>query len=324
MLTFQTQWQSFISREKKKSRPKSFRNPRGIVLVAGNGDTFYRALTTIKILRHHGCTLPVEVWHLNDEQPSETMVKELHDLQAQPRDLSEKHLMKPIDHRTGSDKQFQIKVAAIINAGFENIIYLDSDNIPTADPTFLFDHPAYQETGAMFWPDFWKTHAENGIFDVLDIDCQDEWEQESGQMVINKIKSWYPLQLSWFMNHHHDIYYQFLNGDKDTFRYAWKALKVPFYMNPTFLNKTHFLYQQNISGQNMIIERPWTAIKQYTQGKGNTWLLPYFYVSEVGRACMNFKSDQGEPPTRLLSFDSTLPRLQELYFGLGGIGGETR
>ena len=42
-------------------------------------------------------------------------------------------------------------------------------------------------------------------------------------MVIDKTKSWLPLQLAWYMQEHSDLYFQFLNGDKDTFKYAWKV-----------------------------------------------------------------------------------------------------
>lgn len=103
---YQAQWQSFIRREMKKLRspPRGFQG-RGIVLVAGNGDTFHRALTALKLLRHYGCGLPAEVWHLNDEQPDKNMVAALHDVQALPRDLSDKHLIRPIDQRRNADKQ---------------------------------------------------------------------------------------------------------------------------------------------------------------------------------------------------------------------------
>lgn len=39
---------------------------------------------------------------------------------------------------------------------FAEVLYLDSDNIALTDPTFLFEHPVYQERGAVFWPDFHK------------------------------------------------------------------------------------------------------------------------------------------------------------------------
>ena len=47
---------------------------------------------------------------------------------------------------------------------------LDADNVPLADPTFLFSSSAYKATGALFWhdftsdphwisPEFWDVHV---------------------------------------------------------------------------------------------------------------------------------------------------------------------
>lgn len=51
--------------------------------------------------------------------------------------------------------RFQIKAAAVINSSFKEILYLDSDNLPAQDPTFLFETKEFKNTGALFWPDFW-------------------------------------------------------------------------------------------------------------------------------------------------------------------------
>ncbi|KAI8072380.1 mannosyltransferase putative-domain-containing protein [Gongronella butleri] len=310
-----------MARERNKPYPSKAFHGRGIVLVAGNSDTYQRALTAIYLLRHYKCTLPVEIWHMDDEAPTLAMKQQLKSLNAVARDLTDAKLIRPAQRRTGNSKQFQIKPAAIINSEFEQVLYLDSDNVPTGDPSFLFETPEYKTGGALFWPDYWKTNADNAIFKVLDIDCDDEWEQESGQMVIHKKKAWHALQLAWFMNHHHGIYYQFLNGDKDTFRFAWKTLGQSYYMNPVFLAMAG---TEEVTGDFSVTERPWRAIKQYTNSKGQTWLQPRFYVSYEGRACMDFSTANGEPATEVLDFDQVLPEFQHLYFEFGGIGGETR
>lgn len=47
---------------------------------------------------------------------------------------------------------------------------------------------------------------------------------------INKKRCWNALNLCLHFNEENKIYYQFLLGDKDTFRYSWMALKLEFYM----------------------------------------------------------------------------------------------
>ena len=57
----------------------------------------------------------------------------------------------------------------------------------------------------------------------------DEYEQESGQLLVDKRRFWYHLQLaSWMNNEHGSFYNTFLLGDKDTFRFAWHALKTKY------------------------------------------------------------------------------------------------
>ncbi len=48
-------------------------------------------------------------------------------------------------------KPYLIKVAALLNSAFEDILFLDADNVATRDPTYLFDTQEYKDTGAMFF-----------------------------------------------------------------------------------------------------------------------------------------------------------------------------
>ena len=64
---------------------------------------------------------------------------------------------------------------------------------PTVD---LLDAAA---TGAVFWPDFWKTDPANPIFRLTDTEPSDfpsPWEQESGQLLVDKSKAWRALNLA--------------------------------------------------------------------------------------------------------------------------------
>lgn len=237
-------------------------------------------------------------------------------------------------------------------------MYLDSDNIPTRDPTFLFSTKEFKQTGAIFWPDFWKTAAENKIFRILEIECQDTWEQESGQIVVDKKRHWLPLQLSWFMQFYHELYFNLLNGDKDTFQYAWQALDAPFHRIKTFVGMAGLLVQGKFCGHSMLqymdnmeeplfvhanlmkqmpkkvfikneaeAERPWHLIKRYVDDQANTFLKPEFYMTNQSNpmGCMNFatRSTFEESPSFVDSFDEVLQSFQDLYFQSGGIGGYT-
>jgi alpha 1,2-mannosyltransferase len=64
----------------------------------------------------------------------------------------------------------------------------------------------------------------------MGIDCTNEYEQESGQMVIRKNLKWEALNLATFMQVNNDLYFELIAGDKDTFRFAWRALGQSYHM----------------------------------------------------------------------------------------------
>jgi alpha 1,2-mannosyltransferase len=93
-----------------------------------------------------------------------------------------------LDKEASADrtKSFHIKGSAFTSSSFTEILYLDSDSIPTRSPEFLFDSKEFKEFGAVFWGDFWKDTKENAIWRVIGIQCRDEWTMESGQVLIDK------------------------------------------------------------------------------------------------------------------------------------------
>lgn len=175
-------------------------------------------------------------------------------------------------------------------------------------------------------------------------------------MVIDKERSWVPLQLAWYMQKHYEVYFQFLNGDKDTFKYAWEALQVPYSMTEAFVGMAGTMVGDRFCGHTMLqyfsteddeedrlmfvhanllkitdkkhfikddVEHPWDLAKRSSMSHMNTWIKPEFYIAE-GRACMDFTHREGEPEAITENFDTVVPNLQTEYFKYGGIGGETR
>ena len=77
---------------------------------------------------------------------------------------------------------------------------LDSDNTPWLPPETLYDSETYQEYGTVFWPDLARTRPQNPMWSITNTPCRmNEWEQESGQIIIDKRRYWYHMQLAaWF------------------------------------------------------------------------------------------------------------------------------
>jgi hypothetical protein len=188
-----------------------------------------------QILRRYGCTLPIEVWSFTGEL-NENQIRALSENNAVARACDDSSLMRPLYRSSSKDERhYEVKAAVIINSRFKHILYLDSDNYALRDPSYLFDSDEYKNTGAIFWPDFWKAHTESAMWKIFDIECENEWSQESGQILVNKERHWRALNLAWYINYKHDFYYPLCFGDAETFRFAFKALKEPYHMIKTWL-----------------------------------------------------------------------------------------
>ncbi len=141
-------------------------------------------ITSLKLLRHYGTTLPAEVFHFNNQEEP-----------VSPADLDQLALLgatvrevRGVQKEADSDrsKSFHIKGAAMVQSSFEQILMLDSDSLPAADVEPLFEGPGYKQAGALFWPDFWREDGANAVWAILGVQCRDEWTMEAGQILIDK------------------------------------------------------------------------------------------------------------------------------------------
>lgn len=204
---------------------------RGIVFLAGNADTTMRLKVSLRALRKLGSLVPVEVHYWDDELSEETR-QELQVLYPAMsfNDLSGSHNVIHIKKDGFFGINYQLKTAALINSKFTEPLLLDSDNIPVLRPEAIYDSTTYQEYRSIFWPDIARTRPQNPMWAITNTACRmNEYEQESGQLLVDKSRFWYHLQLASWLNNEQGAYYNdFLLGDKDMFRFAWHALKTQY------------------------------------------------------------------------------------------------
>jgi len=215
---------------------------RGLVFTAGNVDTLKRVVWTLKHIRKresyglsvdltendfallridYNSSLPASIFHFPSEapKPDDPIRQTLADLGA---------TLVSATSRTKDNtrtKNYHLKAQAIIEAPYAEVLYLDSDNFPAVPPESLFDQKNYKRLGAMFWPDYWKTSANNPMWAILGVQCRDEWEQEAGQIVIDKRQHLDAMLLSAYMLEDWQFWYYFSDGDKDVFRFSFLALR---------------------------------------------------------------------------------------------------
>jgi alpha 1,2-mannosyltransferase len=197
------------------------------------------AYATIRVLRDvlH-CQLPIEIWFRPDEmKPNSGILGPLRRLAAAEDRISFEEIRDP------RAKRFVAKVHAIYNSKFDRVLFLDADNVPVRDPAVLFASPEFVKTGAVFWPDFWHpgssifgVHENALLWELLDMPFVDMFEQESGQLLVDRRRHAAPLELVRFYALHRPDFFSSLKlvwGDKDLFRLAWLKLEIPFHMIQT-------------------------------------------------------------------------------------------
>lgn len=173
----------------------------------------------MRLLRwHFNSTLPAEVFSFPNEEPAEDVAADLQELGVRLRKVD-------FAKDQGKLKSYHLKAAAVLETNFQEVLFLDSDNYPAADVGLLFDSKAYQRLGAFFWPDYWKETPINPVWQLIGVQCRDEWTQEAGVFLIDKARHLDALTMVDYMLKKHETYYEFSDGDKDLFRFAMLALR---------------------------------------------------------------------------------------------------
>lgn len=200
---------------------------RGIVFTAGHSGYFLNAYLNCRLLRDMGCKLPIAWFYMGDEMKPEwcEQVKKidnvtLHDLGGNGVKIREKG-------------GWQSKIEAIIQAPFDEVLFLDADNFPLRDPEYLFDHLKYKETGVVLWQDIWHWQPDRIKFlnEKYGIELTGTRQVEGGQMMFDKTRCMTGLLEVQKLNRNSEETYKIVYGDKDTFLIGMLIAKQPFYIN---------------------------------------------------------------------------------------------
>jgi hypothetical protein len=224
---------------------------RGIVIVGGGR---YAAATyvTVRVLRHVGCELPIQVWHLAGEM-DEAMRRLLSPLGVTCVDADEMARLYPYRFLDGHWwKGWQMKPYAILHCPFREVLFLDADCYPTRDPEVLFTWSGFRTSGAVFWPDSeaGKRALTPQLIRTFGVEPEGVLPIESGQLLVDKERCWRELHLALHYNSQADYTYRLLHGDKDTFPLAWKRLGRDYASPwPTFDWDTHTILQYDPEGR---------------------------------------------------------------------------
>jgi len=247
---------------------------RGIVIVGG-GRLLPQSWVAINALRAGNCTLPAELWIVDDEQPHESLMPHLDRLGVTVRNFDQ-ILPRLTDPLAGRVRGFALKVFACIFSSFAEVLVMDADNVPVRDVEFIFSHAQLRAHGALFWPDYWvvspsKLPAMAAVLGEAAMQRFGGQTYESGQAMFVKSVGWKALLLGAFFNLEKRFYFQLVSGpvgagDKDLVPAAWAAIhtQVPAINHPAGsagvkgpdgLFRGHTMVQHDDDGQALFLHR---------------------------------------------------------------------
>eukprot|EP01135_Chromosphaera_perkinsii_P001623 Nk52_evm93s207 gene=Nk52_evmTU93s207 len=231
--------------------PKSLGTGQGILFPAGGPEYLALTYANIKIMRKYAnVKLPVEIVYLGkEEMPSKCHDFFLNQLGGEiyfkDASLFPNPLVEKVPERDGNVKNvekggnYQIKPYSLAVSRFLDTLLLDPDSFLIGDPKKVFESENYKRSGNCFWPDVHKERSISYLFSPITGMERDVYEEtESGQIAINKEKSWGGIFYSWYMNSHSSILYWFLHGDKDSYGFGFKIAGE--YVNQNVI-EPHFL-----------------------------------------------------------------------------------
>ena len=233
----QTAHANFVEdiRHAKGLRPVHKPGTRGVVSTAG-GPYLPVFLSSLRMLRRVGSTLPVEVFMKDDSEYEKDLCENiLPGLNARCLVLAEmlgKGKENAIAH-------YQLKAFAVLFSSFEDVLWMDADCFALYKPEEIFDADPFKSTGLITWPDFWASSVSPAYFALsqqLEPPMSARQASETGVFMVSKRNHFLTLLLAAYYNFYGPSHYFRLlsqggpgEGDKETFVHAASALGEPFY-----------------------------------------------------------------------------------------------
>lgn len=212
---------------------------RGLVMCAGGEVYLKHALESLLFIRHMGCTLPVEIVHADADEVPERWKSVLQAKVGNVRFIDASAVRICPSRPPTKLRGYEIKAYAPLLSSFDEILLLDADCTALEDPAILFDDPAYKRYGNLFWPDVRRHNSllRPWMIGPFGPRIEEDWETESGQMVVSRSRCERALLYAWLLNSHPDIVYatrlvqndqRRYWGDKDLFRVGFNMAGTPY------------------------------------------------------------------------------------------------
>jgi hypothetical protein len=213
---------------------------------------------------------------------------------------------------------YQYKSLALLLTKFNDILYLDSDNIPLVSVQEMFNNPTYLKTGFISWPDFWKRSTNFKFYKMSSLSgfakpISTTPSVESGQILINKQTHLKTLLLAYYYNYYGPGYFYPLfsqgfpgQGDKESFYLASRVTNEKSFLLTGYKTKSFGYRDKNGSykGQGILQADPsnvndyWFLHMNYPKLNINEMLKENFFKTEKSRHWMIVKNAQDDSTSK--------------------------
>jgi len=156
--SIRNQWETFVS-DIKHFVPynKTVNGGRGQGIVfTTRTDRLEILLFQIDVLRSLDINNPVQVF-IEDPTANQKLLKQFQKRNAEViyMDVGEKY------YSTIKDGKYTWKMIALVYSTFDQIFFIDEDNVALRNLQYLFDYMNVQNASALFFPDLWNTNEKN-------------------------------------------------------------------------------------------------------------------------------------------------------------------
>lgn len=171
--------------------PKGLYANDGIVYVGG-GRFNWLTLLSVRAMRAAGCQLPVEILIPTLEEYELELCSRIFPAMNAKCILLSSSLYGDEKHLDLTFKGYQYKSLAILLSSFENVLLMDSDNLPTYSPEHLFNSEPFVSSGLVVWPDFWQRSTSPDYFRIAGVEISktkllDKYSESYGGYLPQKV-----------------------------------------------------------------------------------------------------------------------------------------
>lgn len=239
LMSLRSAHSSFLSLSENMTLPYQI-GTKGIVSTA-SGALLPIFLISLRMLRRTGCVLPVELFVRDSGEYDEHICADvLPSLGAHCVLLSDLiGASSTSQHSLQKVEKYQLKAFSILFSSFEDVFFLDADNLLLQDPTPLFSTSRstspFKDNGLLLWPDFWASSTSPLFYDLASLPMPPLTMQasvESGQLLVSKRRMRRELLMTAYYNMYGpEWYYPLLSqgapgqGDKETFFAGAEAVR---------------------------------------------------------------------------------------------------